>query len=287
MIKKIIYALLLLAFSNSKLLAQKVFSRPVFEQAKTYTIEVDVQNTIMQQAMGQSIEFKTKATANHSYKATNVTDDFATLHHEMQKVAFQFEGMGSKRNFDSDKDKSGIGAEPVKELLTRKYNLILDSTGKVSMVAPATFPELTVDDRSAIIINMLKEIIATSLPPTKGGNSFFKILPDAGAAPGESWKDTVQTQNGVTINTYTLSAITDSSIVIDVKATGSEVIKTQMMGMEAITKTTNKTTGTIYIDKVSGIPKEQTITTEGTGTMEAMNTSMPFSNKTTMRTIVK
>ncbi|MBK8310289.1 MAG: hypothetical protein IPL04_04665 [Chitinophagaceae bacterium] len=63
-------------------------------------------STISQQAMGQSIDFKVDASANHSYAATNATDDNTTLRHEVQKINFAFDGMGQKQKFDSDNEKT-------------------------------------------------------------------------------------------------------------------------------------------------------------------------------------
>ncbi|HMR91703.1 MAG TPA: DUF6263 family protein [Chitinophagaceae bacterium] len=262
--------------------AQQITSIPHFEQGKIYQINADVQNSMVQQAMGQSIDFKVNAVAAHSYKITNSTDDFTTLHHKMQRIFFQFDGMGTKRSFDSDnkKDMDGFAGPAIRELLERKYDMITDAGGKITLVNPASFPALPQDDRTAIIFSMLRDITDLAGPPAKGSNSFFKIFPDTAVQAGSKWTETNQTATGKSATLYTLAAITDSTLVVDFVTEATDNITSQIMGQQAVSKINSTSKGQVIIDKASGIVKERNSTTESHGTVEAMNTSMPVTGKT-------
>ena len=65
---------------------------------------MEVKNNIAQQAGTQAINFLAAGSAVHQYRVTNLSNNSTTLHHELQKLNFQFEGMGQKRSFDSEKE---------------------------------------------------------------------------------------------------------------------------------------------------------------------------------------
>ena len=96
-------------------------------------ISLKLKTTIAQQAMGQSIDFNVDATGDHSYKVTNTTEDNTTLNHKVQHITFAFDGMGQKTKFDSnvEKDLNGTFGKPVKDILEKKYDIIIDPSGKV------------------------------------------------------------------------------------------------------------------------------------------------------------
>ena len=52
-------------------------------------------------------------------------------------------------------------------------------------------------------------------------------------------------------------------------------------GMQVDVNIKNKTTGTITLDKKSGLLKQRTVDSEGTGTMEVMGQSIPMKSKIT------
>ena len=148
-----------------------------------------VKTTVAQQAMGQAIDFNVDATGNHSYKVTNTTEDNSTLHHQVQRISFSFDGMGQKMNFDSndEKDMNGPFGKPIKEMLEKTYDIIIDPAGKTLMAMPEKIELAETDNQMAIITSMLKDVIDLVQPPQKGKPSFFKILPDSETGKGDTW----------------------------------------------------------------------------------------------------
>jgi hypothetical protein len=286
--KKIsLIALLILA--TIACFSQKFSSTLVFRQGQTIGITLEVKSKVTQEAMGNAIDLNVEGTAAHSYKVTNTTDDNHTLHHDVKRMTFKFDGMGQNRSFDSDnkKDLEGFFGAPVKDMLSKSYDMIIDPAGKALLVKPEKIELTKADDRLAIVFNMLKDMTGVVYPPKKNESSFFKVLPDTAVGINSTWSETNATENGMTTTVYKLSAITDSTILVDFAGRSSSVTKAEMMGMATSTTMNNNYTGKIIVDKATGIIREKTITTESTGSTEAMGGNMPITSKSTITIYVQ
>ena len=269
--------------------SQKVTGKLQFSQGETFEVKMQVKTTIAQQAMGQSIDFNVEATGNHSYKVTNTTEDNSTLNHQVQQITFLFDGMGQKLKFNSneDKDMNGPFGKPVKDMLNKKYDIIIDPSGKVMMAMPEKIVLSESDSRMAIITSMLKDVMDLVQPPQKGKASFFKVLPDGEAGKGDAWTTSYEANGGKVDAAFAISEINDTTIVVDFAENSVSVTKAEMMGSETTTTLNNKSTGKITLDRVTGIVREKTINTESTGNTEASFGTLPVTSKTTTVITVK
>jgi Family of unknown function (DUF6263) len=282
------YLSLFLLFAKNST-AQPVSGALHFTQGVRYIVDVEVKNTITQQAMGQAIDFNINGAATHTYAVTNSTAENTTLHHDIQHLGFQFEGMGQKRSFDSDikKDMDGSSGKFAAEMLSKSYDIIVDSLGTTLMARPEKIEMGKQDDRVMLLTDMLKDLTNIMYPPLKGTSSFFGILPDHPVAIGETWSETRNTEmeKGTTVNT--LEVVNDSVIIVNFKTNSTTLLKTQRMGMDATTNLNNIVTGTYTIDRATGILKEKTSTTESNGSTEAMGSTTPITAKVVMTIKVK
>ena len=75
-----------------------------------------------------------------------------------------------RQSFDSnvEKDMNGQFGKPIKEMLGKTYDMIIDPGGKVLMVQPEKHDKIQLDERLAIITNMLKDMLDVVNPPQKG-----------------------------------------------------------------------------------------------------------------------
>ena len=270
-------------------ISQKVSGKLKFEQGQIFDVSIQVKNNIGQQAMGQTIDFNVDAAGYHSYKITNATDDNNTLNHQVHRITFAFDGMGQKRTFDSniEKDLNGMFGKPIKDLLGKKYDIIIDPNGKTMMAVPEKIQLTETDSRLAIVTTMLKDVLDIVQPPQKGKSSFFKVLPDTETGKGETWTESSINENGKFDAAYFISDINDSTIVVDFVGSSITVSKAEMMGSATTTTMTNKSTGKIILDRMTGIIKEKTITTDANGNTEASFGTMPVTSKTTTTIAVK
>jgi hypothetical protein len=287
--QKLLATLSVLTLGSSMAFSQKITSKTGFGYGDSIAVNISLDQTIAQEAMGQSIDFKVTGNADHYYKVTNSTDDNTTLHHKVKRMQFDFDGMGQKRKFDSDnpKDMNGQFGKSFKDILSKEFDMIIDRSGMTLMVIPEKIALEQPDQRFAIVANMLKDLTSVVYAPAKGAPSIFAFLPEAGAAVGETWQETFKTTNESGITTYRLSAVTDSTIVVDFKTVSTATNTTEMMGMETTTIMKNNVTGQLIADKASGIIKEKTSRVESTGATEAMGNSMPMTAKTTVITKVQ
>jgi hypothetical protein len=263
-------------------LGQKTSGKLTFKQGQILSITTEVKSTVSQEAMGQAIDFTADGAAMHSYKVTNATDDNNTLHHEVKRIAFNFDGMGQKRSFDSEnkKDMDGQFGAVVKDILSKSFDLIIDTAGKVLLAKPEKSELSKADERLAIVMNMLKDVTNVVYPPKKNEASFFKILPEKEPGLNESWTEAMEDSTGKFNTVYTLSAITDSTFIIDLKGNSVTTTKAEMMGQQIITNMNNAFTGKIILNRITGIIRKKTITTESNGTTEAMGGTLPVTSKT-------
>jgi hypothetical protein len=284
--KKLILAISLLA--TAAVQSQEAPVKLKFETGQVFSINMDVKTSISQQFAGQSIDLKVDAAALHNYKVTNSTNESSSLHHEVKRATFNFEGLGQKVPFDSDnqKDLDGPFGKPVKEVMSKTYDMVIDPTGKVLMTQPEKIELTEMDERVKIVAAMLKDLFDVVYPPQKGSNSFFKVLPETGATKGATWSETYENESGKFSNQYMLREFTDSTIVVDMTGMSTTMSKVQIMGMEMTTSLNNTTTGVIILDKGTGIVREKTMTTESNGTNEGMGGSTPITSKTTIVTKV-
>ena len=70
-------------------------------------------------------------------------------------------------------------------------------------------------------------------------------------------------------------------MVVNLNGTSSGATKSDFGGTETTTTMNHKTTGTIIVDKATGIVREKKLNTESTGSTEFMGNSMPLTSRTT------
>lgn len=246
---------------------------------------MQVKTTITQQAMGQPMDFTVEATGDHHFRVTNAAEENTTLNHKVDRIRFSFDGMGQKRGFDSDveKDLNGQMGGPVKEILEKKYDMIIDSTGNTLMTLPAKVQLGENDNRMAMLSNMMKDVFGLVQPPVVGKPSFFKVLPSEPVGPGDGWTETDAAEGGTYQSAYSVKAITDSTILIDYASKGTTVTTAEMMGAATTTRMTHDTKGTILVDRKTGLVREKNTETSSNGTTEGPFGNVPLSTKTIMQ----
>ncbi|HEY6063360.1 MAG TPA: DUF6263 family protein [Chitinophagaceae bacterium] len=287
--RRFVTFLCFLLFTITTSFSQKVSGRLILDQGQILDITMEVKTSVAQQAGGQSIDFNVDATCNHFYKVTNSTEDNSTLHHQVKQIIFSIDGMGRKISFDSniEKDIDGQFGKPIKDMLEKTYDIILDTSGKVLMALPEKIQLAESDSRMAIISSLLRDVLDIVQPPQKGKASFFKVLPDSAAGKGDTWTESYSTGNGKFDAAYAIADINDSTIVVDFAANSVTVTKAEMMGGETTTTMNNKSTGKIFLDRSTGIIRGKNINTESSGNTESSFGNLPVTSKTTTTIIVK
>lgn len=275
---------------TSPFYAQKVSGKLQLYPGKRLTISMEIKNTMTQQAGAQAIDFSVNGGIIHHYTVIDTANENATtLRHEPDRLQFVFEGMGKKKSFDSDnkKDPADPFGKQFEELMTKKYDMVIDSSGRIIKTIPESMLPAKQEDGSIIIAGMLRELTNAVYPPKKEAPGLLSVLPPYETGIGESWTDSTSTDMEKSTTVNTLSAITDSTIVVDYKTTSTSTDKSEMMGMPATTHLKNTTTGKIILDKTTGIIREKISVTDSNGTTETRGSALPISGKIITRIVVQ
>ena len=283
---KVLFCLWLALLTVIILPAQKVLVKPQFAEGETYIITVELKNTTSQQAAGQPIDFSVSGTAIHSYHVIDIdsSNNSTILHHQPEHFTYSFDGMGQQRKFDSGKEED-MTSQPgsyFKELLDKTFDLTIDSTGNTLMAVPEMISLSGQKGGMIIVMNMIKDLTDIIYPPGKREKNFFAVLPAYEVGVGDTWTDSVNTENEKSVTENTLSAITDSTIVVIFKTKSSSTTKMQMMGGDATSNMNSSATGQIIVDKETGIIREKTTTTDANGTTETTVGTVPTTGKMTI-----
>ena len=262
-------------------LSQTEITSLKFDQGRKYDITLQVKSTIAQQAMGQAIDFSVDAIGDHRYTVTNATADNTTLHHDVNRLRFVFEGMGQKRSFDSndENDMNGPFGKYAKEILSKSYDMIIDPQGQTLMAIPEKITIAETDARMAIIHRMLHDVVNMVYPPQKNTPGFFQLFPNEPLAVGLTWTRSADDSTGRIQEIYKIAEMKDSTIEIDYSAESVTITKAEMMGNETITTMNNKSTGKIIVDGFTKILLEKNIRTESNGNSEAPFGTIPVTSK--------
>jgi hypothetical protein len=135
-------------------------------------------------------------------------------------------------------------------------------------------------DEADMMGNMMSQFAEGLQIPKVGDVISLKLNTKGNLTKGQSWSDSLP--GGVEVGTikYTVADVTNADVLLDYI---SEAVtkRTQDVGngvsMDIDLK--NKTTGRITLDKKTGLLKQRTIESEGSGTMEVSGQSIPMSSK--------
>lgn len=263
-------------------IGQKVSNKLSFQKGQKLEVVVETNKTSNIELMGQSMDTKVSSTINELIDVSDASNNGATLQHSIKRMKFDVTNpMGPSQSFDSDKDadRNGEIGKMLEKTLKSKYTVSVDATGKI--VAVKNEGDTSKGQEGDMADLMASQLGMNSPNPKVGEASSFKILPEKAVGQGESWTDSSSAEGQNRKTTYTVKSITDKDIILDYNEVININTTQQIMGaMEATIKTTDKTTGTITLDKATGLLKQKTGVMQEEGTMEAQGQTIPMKGTT-------
>jgi hypothetical protein len=286
MYRTIIYFIITQFLINS-LFGQISESKLNLKKGQEIIVELEVVNNRFQTAGAQVINFKLAGSAVHKFTVTDIATNLIKIHHEMQSMKFDFEGMGQKQSFDSniEEDLKGPFGPFIKDLLLKKNDFEVDSFGNTSSFTTNTIPIAKPDDKLVTITDMLKPLLKLNNTPQLGPG-FFSVFRGSPLTPGLTYKTDINSGDGLLHSTYILKELTDSTIVADITITGNCNSALEMMGHITRTSETKVGTGKIIYDRKTGLIKQKTETIDSKGTTEAMGGTVPINGKISITILV-
>ncbi len=260
-------------------MAQRI-GNVTLNKGQVIQVRVDMTNNSFQTAGAQVINFKCKGSAIRNLTCTNVSPNRITIHYEMQEMAFTFDGMGQKMNFDSknDEDLKNLFGPYFKTVLSKPYDIIYDSSGVIVSVKTDTAKMVDPDGKLATIIDMIKPIM-DEVGFSNLGPYFFSLLPGDSATMNKPWARNVESISEFSNFSFKLNSITDSTVHLGITIEGIYNNSSEIMGRITKTSGTISGYGTMIIDRKTGLLKTKSYTANSKGTIEAMGGTAPINGK--------
>ncbi len=258
--------------------AQKVSGKLTFQPGQVLYITTKTNTVNVVSAMGQEIEIKAETNVDQLFKVTNTTEENHTLSHEIKRIRFTSEGMGSNMSFDSDseKDMKGQFGEPIKEMMNQKYNMVIDASGNTVMAMSEGGGSSKTTAASGALAQFTGGMMEMTRAPKSGEASFFKVLPATPVGVGDGWTNTIENNGTKTDEAYSVAEINDEFIILNYLANSATSSVQENMGMEVTINVKNKIEGKIKVDRKTGIVKEKTTKTTSTGTANTSYGEFPI-----------
>ncbi len=269
--------------------AQPVSNKLAFKKGQKLEMTTQVASVATQEMMGQTIDINVAATLNHSYDVEDVTTAGAVIEHKVKRLQLSFDGMGQSQKFDSENEadlKSEMGKAAEKSI-KNKYTMTVDASGNVVSVKADDNNPNTAGGGEDMMSQMLSQLSLGLDLPKQGDPTPFKILPSTGnLTKGYIWTDSVNKSDEKGFQKYTIADVTDSEVLIDFTGQSTSTKQQEAQGMEMTINMESKLSGKITLDKNTGLLKQRTVTTDGTGSVDVAGQSVPITNKITVTTTV-
>jgi hypothetical protein len=258
--------------------AQNVANKLTFTKGQKLEVVTHL-NITGQSMMGPSSGTVTIA---DNYSVNDATTNGYTLLKSPKQIKMNFSVGSQEIKLDSDNpsDLTGPMGEPIKEIMNQKPEFTIDAAGKVVAVK-ATAKNNKDKEENNMMSMMLPGLDVASGMPREGTPSVFQVLPDRELKTGDSWKDSVDADGNNYTSVYMVKEITDKEIIVDFETEGTTVKSQETLGMKVDVNAASRATGTILIDKATGIIKQKTTTNNTETTINLAGREMTTTNKMT------
>lgn len=285
--KKLVLSAVILASLAAQ--AQKVSNKLQFQKGQKLEMVTTVKSA--SQMMGQSIDVNVTSTRVLDVK--DVASNNATIENKIKHLQMAFDGMGQNKTYDSEieSDRNSDLGKNFEKGLKNTYTMTVDAFGKVTAVKADTSNPNAVKDSAAAAPDMMSGMMDGFMEgfnlPEVGDATDFAILPAKEVSKGDSWTDTTSADKDTKRKaTFTVSAITGSDVVLNYTEDVATKSTKENMGMEVTIDKQDKNTGTITLDRKTGLLKQKTVTTQTSGTASVMGQEIPLDTKTTKTVVV-
>lgn len=278
----LLFSLLLTGITVS---AQKISNKISFPKGNKLEVTTETSSIISIDMMGQKMDTKVNGSLTRMLDIEDVSKGTATIEHKVKHLKVNYDiPMRGIDSFDSENesDMKGEGGKAMEKALKNKYKMVVDQWGKVVSVQADDNNPNTDAPKGDMMADMITQMSDGMTLPKPGDASEFSILPAREISKGGTWTDTT---GGKNFN-YTLSDVTDSDLIINFTGTSTTRKTQEANGMEMVISSKDNSTGTILLDRKTGLVKEKTETISSDGTMEMMGQSIPMKTNITKKITV-
>lgn len=257
---------------------------------KKYKVTTISKATMVQEAMGQSMEIPMEITGVSELLVKAPASTGYSLASTNTRLALYVNMMGQEMNYDSDKkeDRDGQMGQSLNGMINQTVTFDVNSFGKViesSVVKPAA-ANTEAADAANPLLKMLG--IGTILSGTSAAVNIFDT--DAAIQPGQSVTDTSGSDAAEKTSSsyvYTLTGIKDGIANFAITGKTTMIKEMDMQGMQATINTSSAITGDMQIDTKTGLLIKKTVNMAVKGNTEIAGMQIPQSGTTAVTVTVE
>lgn len=241
-----------------------------------------VKTTTSMEMMGQQMDVVADVTATRQLEVKDKKESTYNITSTITKMSTVTNMMGQEIKYDSEKkeDQDSEIGKVLADKINVPVEMEMNEAGKITKVKKQEGK----DDKSGMAAMMG----GMGAGGDESGlvEDVFLSIPE-GAKQDDKWNDSTIADGVKTYRNYTVKSIDGNTATLSFAATQNINKAMENQGMEMNVTMENKMTGEIVVDKASGVVKQKTINTEGTGSMDMMGQSVPMTNKTTLTSTTK
>ncbi|TCJ18599.1 hypothetical protein EPD60_03610 [Flaviaesturariibacter flavus] len=275
--------------------AQKVNGKLNLSKGQKFEVVSETKTNATQEVMGQSMEVSSNSTFTQVYDVQDAGANGITIEHKVKRFEVMSEGgPGQSMSYDSENEadrKGEMGRMIDKKVLKNKYTMMVDAFGKVTSVKPdddnPNGKKGAEDDGMAAMMMQQMGAGGSTLPKA-GDKSFFSVLPsDKEVGVGETWTDAVKKDGADNKRTYKITAISAEGITVEYTSETKINKEMAMMGQNAQIDMTEKGSGTVIVDRKTGVVRTLTGVSKTEGNVEVQGMTIPVTSTTNTTVTVK
>ena len=269
---------------SAAVFAQTSSGKLSLSKGQKLQIDNSVTSVINQEMAGQSIEITIDANLVHQLEVKDKKNNSYIIAATLTRLATNGNAMGQSMSFDSDKkeDLETETGKAMKGQLNVTQEVEFNDQGKVINGVKKDQK----DSAGGQLVDIVNNMTGGNNDNSNGANAAFEVMP-VGKKVGDSWSDSIISNEIKTYYNYTIKEIKGNDATVLVTGKQVTIKKVEQQGMEININMEGKISGEGIVDINTGVLKEKTTVSDGTGTAEMMGQSIPVTTKITTKTTVK
>ncbi|MEO6546714.1 MAG: DUF6263 family protein [Ferruginibacter sp.] len=271
-------------FPTITLVAQASPGKLVLSKGQKIQVDNNIQSVINQEMMGQTMEIKSDASMVHQLEVKDKKSNTYVIASTLTRLTTKGSAMGQEMNFDSDK-KEDLETETGKAL-QGNLNVTKESEFNDKAKIAKGVSKDTTAEAGGQMSEMIKRFAGAAGDDSNGAITAFEVIP-AGKKVGDSWSDSIITNEVKTYKTYTFKELNGPNATLSISGKQLTHMKMEQQGMEINVNIEGNIAEEGIVDLKTGLVKQRTSTLDGKGTTEVMGQTIPSTIKVTTTTLVK
>ncbi|MFT3825590.1 MAG: DUF6263 family protein [Chitinophagaceae bacterium] len=272
-----------LLFCSGMTMAQSLTRKAVLTSNQQLEKVATMKINFGMEMMGQTIDVSSDNNITSLVAVKKVSDKGYDVATTVKHIISNTGAMGQNMSYDSDKpgDENSELGKALKSGVNKTTNFSIDKKGFITATDDTTTTDNVEEKMAGMAGGMINGLNAAQ---NKIGGTFEVIapVPDKTLKVGDTWVDSTSDKDSKQVSNYKVVTIDGTTATVALDGTLTRKGETEAQGMTINMDMKGKMTGEMQVEVATGIVKKRSMIMDGTGTMEIMGQSVPFTMKMTM-----